>query len=41
MMRDGLRSKTAVRLKMYEQNKVVCHTGDIYQDPGAGGVEAF
>lgn len=25
---------------MYE-NGAVCHKGDIYQDPGAGGVEVF
>lgn len=40
-MRDGLRSRTAVRLKMYEKSRAVCHMGDIYQDPGAGGGEAF
>lgn len=40
-MRDGLRSRSAVRVKMYEKNRALYYMGAIYQDLGTGGGVAF
>lgn len=40
-MRDGLRSRSAVRLKMYEKNTATYHMGAVYQGLGAEGGVAF